>query len=507
MAANIIPGIKVDAGAKPLAGHPDEQVTEGLDGLRDRLAEYAAMGARFAKWRAVITIGDAIPSRACLEANAHALARYAALCQEADLVPIVEPEVLMDGEHTLERCREVTEETLHAVFDELHTQGVLLEGMLLKPNMILPGLAAADQSNADDIADRHDRLLPAGRAGSGARHRLPLRRPVVGARVGSAQRDEPEVQGSHAVGPVVLVRARHPAAGARHLARPAGQREGGAGGARSSCRMQPCRAPRRIRRGHRRSCPTLNRIEGFTMSDATLDQQCIDTLRFLSVDMVQKANSGHPGPAARRRADGLRAVDALSQASTRPIRSWADRDRFVLSAGHGSALLYSLLHVTGYELSLDDIKQFRQWGSKAPGHPERGHTAGVEVTTGPLGQGLANAVGMAIAEAHLAARYNRDGQHVVDHHTWAIVSDGDLMEGVASEAASLAGHLQLGKLICLYDNNSVTLSAGTDMTFSEDRARRFEAYGWQTISVDDGNDLAAIDAALTAARAETGGPR
>jgi fructose-bisphosphate aldolase class I len=151
-AANIIPGIKVDAGAKPLAGHPDEQVTEGLDGLRDRLTEYAGMGARFAKWRAVITIGEAIPSRACLEGNAHALARYATLCQEAGIVPIVEPEVLMDGDHTLERCREVTEETLHTVFDELHTQGVLLEGMLLKPNMVLPGLAAADQSNADDIA-------------------------------------------------------------------------------------------------------------------------------------------------------------------------------------------------------------------------------------------------------------------------------------------------------------------------------------------------------------------
>jgi fructose-bisphosphate aldolase class I len=150
--ANIIPGIKVDAGAKALAGHPDEQVTEGLDGLRDRLAEYAAMGARFAKWRAVITIGVDIPSRGCIEANAHALARYAALCQEAGVVPIVEPEVLMDGDHTLERCRAATEETLHTVFDELHTQGVLLEGMLLKPNMVLPGLAAADQSNADDIA-------------------------------------------------------------------------------------------------------------------------------------------------------------------------------------------------------------------------------------------------------------------------------------------------------------------------------------------------------------------
>ena len=186
--------------------------------------------------------------------------------------------------------------------------------------------------------------------------------------------------------------------------------------------------------------------------------------------------------------------------------NWTDRDRFVLSAGHGSALLYSLLHVTGYDLSLDDLKRFRQWGSKSPGHPERGHTAGVEVTTGPLGQGLANAVGMAIAEAHLAARYNREGHAPIDHRTWAIVSDGDLMEGVASEAASLAGHLKLGKLICLYDDNHVTLSAGTDMTFSEDRAKRFETYGWQTISVADGNDVAAIDAALDAAGADTTRP-
>ncbi|MEO7150985.1 MAG: transketolase [Burkholderiaceae bacterium] len=238
---------------------------------------------------------------------------------------------------------------------------------------------------------------------------------------------------------------------------------------------------------------------------ASLDQQCIDTLRFLSVDMVQKANSGHPGLP-------LGAAPMAYALWTRRLKHnpanphWADRDRFVLSAGHGSALLYSLLYMTGYALSLDDIQQFRQWGSKAPGHPERGHTAGVEVTTGPLGQGLANAVGMAIAEAHLAARYNQDGQTVVDHHTWAIVSDGDLMEGVASEAASLAGHLELGKLICLYDDNSVTLSAGTDMTFSEDRAQRFAAYGWQTISVDDGNDLRAIGAALEAARAETTRP-
>ncbi|MEO8923274.1 MAG: transketolase, partial [Caldimonas sp.] len=219
-----------------------------------------------------------------------------------------------------------------------------------------------------------------------------------------------------------------------------------------------------------------------TASD-NLDQQCIDTLRFLSVDMVQKANSGHPGlPLGAAPMAYVLWTRFLKHNPASP--QWPDRDRFVLSAGHGSALLYSLLHVTGYDLSLDDIKQFRQWGSKAPGHPERGHTAGVEVTTGPLGQGLANAVGMAIAEAHLAARYNHDGQTIVDHHTWAIVSDGDLMEGVASEAASLAGHLRLGKLICLYDNNSVTLSAGTDMTFSEDRAKRFEAYGWQTIAVD-----------------------
>jgi transketolase len=178
----------------------------------------------------------------------------------------------------------------------------------------------------------------------------------------------------------------------------------------------------------------------------------------------------------------------------------------VLSAGHGSALLYSLLHMTGYDLSLDDLKQFRQWGSKAPGHPERGHTPGVEITTGPLGQGLANAVGMAIAESHLAARYNRNGHSPVDHRTWALVSDGDLMEGVAAEAASLAGHLRLNKLVCLYDDNRVTLSAGTDITFSEDRASRFQAYGWQTLVVEDGNDLDAVNAALDAARAETTRP-
>ncbi len=241
------------------------------------------------------------------------------------------------------------------------------------------------------------------------------------------------------------------------------------------------------------------------MIAADLDQQCINTLRFLSVDMVQQADSGHPGlPLGAAPMAYVLWTRFLKHHPTDP--QWADRDRFVLSAGHGSALLYSLLHLTGYDLPLDDIQRFRQWGSKAPGHPERGHTAGVEVTTGPLGQGFANAVGMAIAEAQLAARYNRNGHTVVDHRTWVIASDGDLMEGVTAEAASLAGHLKLGKLICLYDNNSVTLSAGTDMTFSEDRARRFEAYGWQTLTVDDGNDLGAIEAALAAARDETEKP-
>jgi len=186
--------------------------------------------------------------------------------------------------------------------------------------------------------------------------------------------------------------------------------------------------------------------------------------------------------------------------------SWFNRDRFVLSAGHGSALLYSLLYATGFDLSLDDIRQFRQLGSKTPGHPERGHTPGVEVTTGPLGQGFANGVGLAMAEAHLAARFNRPNYPVVDHYTYGIVSDGDLMEGVASESASLAGHLQLGKLIYLYDCNHITLSAATDLTFTENVGSRFEAYGWQVLHVNDGNDLAAIERALTQTRAEAEKP-
>ena len=238
---------------------------------------------------------------------------------------------------------------------------------------------------------------------------------------------------------------------------------------------------------------------------ASLDELSVNTLRFLSVDAVQEANSGHPGlPLGAAAMAYVLWTRFLKHDPANP--HWFDRDRFILSAGHGSALLYSLLHVTGYALPLEQIKQFRQWGSMTPGHPERGLTPGVETTTGPLGQGFGNGVGMAMAEAHLAARYNRPGFKVVDHHTYGIVSDGDLMEGIASEAASLAGHLQLGKLIYLYDDNRVTLSAGTAITFTEDCAHRFEAYGWHVLVVDDGNDLAAIERALHSARAETQRP-
>lgn len=235
--------------------------------------------------------------------------------------------------------------------------------------------------------------------------------------------------------------------------------------------------------------------------DSALDALCINTLRFLSIYAVEKAASGHPGlPLGAAPMAYALWMRHLKHHPANP--AWLDRDRFVLSAGHGSMLLYSLLHLTGYDLPLDQIGRFRQSGSLTPGHPERGLTPGVETTTGPLGQGFANAVGMAIAETQLAACYNRPGFEIVDHHTYALVSDGDLMEGVAAEAASLAGHLRLGKLICLYDDNRVTLSAGTAITFTEDRAQRFDAYGWHTETVDDGNDLAAIDAALVNARAE-----
>ncbi len=238
-----------------------------------------------------------------------------------------------------------------------------------------------------------------------------------------------------------------------------------------------------------------------SLDSAQLDQLAINTVRFLSVDAIEKANSGHPGLP-------LGAASMAYVLWTRFLRHnpanphWVNRDRFVLSAGHGSSLLYSLLHLTGYDLPLEQIKQFRQWGSKCPGHPEHGQTPGVETTTGPLGQGFGNGVGMAIAEEYLAAHYNQPEHRIVDHYTYVLAGDGDLMEGVTSEAASLAGHLKLGKLICLYDDNQITLAASTDMTFTEDRAGRFEAYGWHTQTVEDGNDLEAIDRALQAAQAE-----
>jgi len=240
------------------------------------------------------------------------------------------------------------------------------------------------------------------------------------------------------------------------------------------------------------------------MSEA-LDQLCINAIRMLSVDAVEKAKSGHPGaPMGLAPTAYVLWTRFLKHNPRNP--EWPDRDRFVLSAGHGSMLLYSMLHLTGYDLPLEEIQRFRQWESRTPGHPERGITPGVETTTGPLGQGFGNGVGMAIAEAYLAARYNRPGFEIVDHLTYGIVSDGDLMEGVAAEAASIAGHLKLGKLIYLYDNNHISLAASTDLTFTEDCAKRFDAYGWHTLTLEDGNDVAAVDGALRAARNETARP-
>ena len=239
--------------------------------------------------------------------------------------------------------------------------------------------------------------------------------------------------------------------------------------------------------------------------DRDLENLCINTIRILSADAVQNANSGHPGLP----------MGAAAMAFTLWMRflrfnpknpAWIDRDRFVLSAGHGSMLLYSLLHLTGFDLSLDEIKRFRQWGSKTPGHPERGHTAGVEVSTGPLGQGFGNAVGMAIAEAWLSARYNKPGHSIVDHYTYALAGDGDLMEGVCQEAASLAGHLRLGKLICLYDQNHISLAGAVGLDFTEDVAKRFDGYDWHTRTVFDGNDTEEISKAIEEAQAETRRP-
>ena len=232
---------------------------------------------------------------------------------------------------------------------------------------------------------------------------------------------------------------------------------------------------------------------------------CINTIRFLSADAVENAKSGHPGmPMGAAAMAYTLWTQFLKHNPKNP--KWCDRDRFVLSAGHGSMLLYSLLHLTGYDLSLDDLKHFRQWGSLTPGHPEFGHTAGVEATTGPLGQGFANGVGMAMAEAWLAARYNRPGHTIVDHYTYAICGDGDLMEGITCEATSLAGHLQLGKLIYLYDNNHISLAGATSLCFTEDVGARFRACGWHTVGVDDGNDVAAIAQAIEEAKKETARP-
>ena len=234
-----------------------------------------------------------------------------------------------------------------------------------------------------------------------------------------------------------------------------------------------------------------------------LELLCVNTIRILSIDAVQKADSGHPGlPMGNAAMAFVLWTRFLNHNPHAP--SWPNRDRFVLSPGHGSMLLYSLLHLTGYDLPLSELKRFRQWGSRTPGHPERGHeTPGVELSTGPLGQGFGNGVGMAMTEAWLAARFNRPGFKLVDHYTYGIVSDGDLMEGVASEAASLAGHLRLGKLIYLYDNNEICLSGSTNLSFTEDAQARFDAYGWHTQRVADGNDLAAVDAAIRNAQAKT----
>ena len=242
------------------------------------------------------------------------------------------------------------------------------------------------------------------------------------------------------------------------------------------------------------------------MDGTSLDQLCVNTIRALSIDGVTNANSGHPGLP-------LGAAPMAYVLWTRIMRhdpknpDWFDRDRFILSAGHGSMLLYSLLYLTGYDLSLEDLKHFRQWGSKTPGHPEHHLTPGVDTTTGPLGQGFANGVGMGIAERYLAAHFNRPGLEIVDHYTYVLCSDGDLMEGISSEAGSMAGHMKLGKLIYLYDDNGISLDGPTSLTFDqEDVTKRFEAYGWQVLYVQDGNDLDAIEAAIREAQRETERP-
>ncbi len=242
-----------------------------------------------------------------------------------------------------------------------------------------------------------------------------------------------------------------------------------------------------------------------TTETQTLEELCINSIRFLSADGVQQANSGHPGMPMGSAAMAYTLWTKFMKFNPKDP-NWIDRDRFVLSAGHGSMLLYSLLHLTGYDLPLEELKHFRQWGSKTPGHPERGHTAGVEVATGPLGQGFSNAVGMAIAEAWLAARFNKPGFKLFDHHTYGICGDGDLMEGITQEAASLAGHLRLGKLIFMYDHNHISLAGSTSLCFTEDVGKRFEAYGWHIRHVHDGNDVEDITKAIAESQAETHKP-
>ena len=241
------------------------------------------------------------------------------------------------------------------------------------------------------------------------------------------------------------------------------------------------------------------------MSTSTFEGLCINTIRFLAVDMVQQANSGHPGTPMGAAPMAYVLWDRFLKHNPGDPK-WPDRERFILSAGHASALLYSLLHLTGYDLPLDEIKRFRQWGSKTPGHPEYGIVPGVETTTGPLGQGFANGVGMAIAEKWLGEHYNRPGYEIINHFTYAIVSDGDLQEGVASEAASLAGTLRLGKLIYLYDDNDISIEGNTDIAFAENVAQRFQAYGWHVIGPIDGMDMGSVDQAIRSAQAERGRP-
>ena len=242
-----------------------------------------------------------------------------------------------------------------------------------------------------------------------------------------------------------------------------------------------------------------------TIAPPELDELCVNTLRFLAVDAVQKAKSGHPGLPLGSAAMAYALWDrSLKFKPNDPL--WPDRDRFILSAGHGCALLYALLHVTGYDLPLEELERFRQWGSRTPGHPEYGKTPGVEATTGPLGQGLANAVGMAIAEVALAARFNRPGHTIVDHYTYVLASDGDLEEGISSEAGSEAGHLRLGKLIVLYADNHITIEGSTELAFTEDRMARFAAFGWHVQRIENSNDVDEIADAIEAARQETSRP-